>query len=286
MLLCPSTRNWRMTQITKVPTPGQDLERGIQCLRNLGRTSEVEAFRKTVIAVHQKDWRFLQAASRSFMYGNHYGYIVAGKFHRGNHRGGGKYVNSIARDRVEALRLLNQAEKLLADEKDKQAASQFYLDYANALLYSSSGNGAWKLQILTSLKKLPDYEEGYRYYYGRGGAQGAPVDKKGNPVYHHIPKSLKDSKTDGERWRWLLTKAMQTAPNRSNEIQTIFANFLQQQFGVQTMAGHGILRNQGAEDHAEEGDDKANANPYALHTLKENETIAKLATGAKRFTLP
>ena len=25
---------------------------------------------------------------------------------------------------------------------------------------------------------------------------------------------------------------------------------------------------------------------YALHTLKENETIAKLASGIKRFTLP
>ncbi|VAX36345.1 alpha-2-macroglobulin domain protein, partial [hydrothermal vent metagenome] len=269
---------------------GSDLESALQCLRNLGRINEVDELRNSAIAVHQKDWRFLKAAGNSFIHGNHYGFVVAGKFHRGTHRGGGKRVNSYKRDRVEALRLMMQAEKLIADEKDKQAASQFYLDFANALMNSQYGNGAWRLQILTNLKELPDYEEGYGYRsYRRGygySAQGAPVDKEGNPVYHKVPKSLKKSQSDGERWRWFLTKAMQVAPNRSNQIQLIFAQFLQQQFGVQTMAGHAILRNQGATDHAEEGGKQANANPYALHTLKENETIAKLATGAKRFTLP
>src|SRR5262249_18264308 len=59
------------------------------------------------------------------------------------------------------------------------------------------------------------------------------------------------------------------------------AALLESQFGVQTMAGFPIPL---WRDDA----DKKNAQPdtWALDTLTDNETIARLATGVKRFPLP
>ena len=45
----------------------------------------------------------------SYNQNNHWGYMVAGEFHRGSHRGGGKYVNALQRDRVRAMQLMNRA---------------------------------------------------------------------------------------------------------------------------------------------------------------------------------
>ena len=58
------------------------------------------------------------------------------------------------------------------------------------------------------------------------------------------------------------------------------ADYYLQQFGVQTMADYGWFFH-GRDDRKED-----TSGPYALETLKENETIARLATGIKRFTLP
>ena len=54
-----------------------DLEQGIQCLRNLNREDEVDDFREKAIAVQAKNWRVLQKAAETLTVGNHVGYIVA-----------------------------------------------------------------------------------------------------------------------------------------------------------------------------------------------------------------
>ena len=59
----------------------------------------------------------------------------------------------------------------------------------------------------------------------------------------------------------------------------IFANFLRSQFGVQTMAYYGCGF-RGDDDKARQ------SGTYALHTLSDDETIARLATGIKRFKVP
>src|SRR5438045_8214560 len=99
---------------------GDDLNLGIDCLRNLGRVEEIDDFREGVIKAHEKNWRLLQTAALSFTrHGDHYGYIVAGKFYRGHKRGGtGRFVSAMQRDRVRALQLMNQALGLQKDEAD------------------------------------------------------------------------------------------------------------------------------------------------------------------------
>jgi hypothetical protein len=261
----------------------QDYQQAVQALVQLGRTEEVDAFREKTVEAHLQNWRLLQAAAHSLLQGEHYGYIVAGEFYRGHKRGGGRFVSSAARDRVRALQLLEQARALIPNEQDRAAIGRFYLEYADAMLQGGGDREAWRLQSLTDLKTLPDYEEAYRRFgFGGDGPQGAPVDAEGNPIYYSVPKRFDEAQSDGERWRWLLAQAAEADPKRLNETRLRFANFLHQQFGVQTMAQYGWFFNRG--DEAD--DQQPESGTYALHTLGEDETIAKLATGIKRFKLP
>ena len=164
----------------------------------------------------------------------------------------------------------------LADEDTAMVeVAEFYVQFSDMMLRSHVGFQAWRLQTLTNLDELPDYEEGY---FGRNDAGGAAVDAKGNPVFHHEPKSWDAATSDGERWRWCLAKAAKVDPKRASEAAWRHADFLYRQFGVQTMQQSFMPR------AFEDNDDTPQT--YALHTLKENETIAKLATGVKRFEFP
>src|SRR5262249_11787082 len=156
-----------------------------------------------------------------------------------------------------------------AQETDKPALGQFYLHFAN-MIHSNTGQYGhyepWRLQYLTDLKTLPDYEEGY-YYRGRGwrgnnNTQGAPVDEKGNPIYHHIPKSYEKAESDGERWRYMLLQAVELDNKLINQADMILGDFCRSQYGVQTMAGYG---NFGGGDDGK--DNKSGT--FALHTLTD-----------------
>ncbi len=245
---------------------GDDLVSAIECLHHLGRVEEVDAFREAVIAVHKNNWRLLQAAAQSLVGDEHNGCIVAGKFHRGYRRGTGRWVNSVQRDRVRALQLLEQAIPRQKGETDHKALADFHAVFAEVLRKGGGYHPAWRLQVRTDLAKLPDFDEGH--YYG-GESRGAPVDEQGNPVYYQVPKSDADARSDGERWRWHLAQIVTHAPDRVSQIDLIFAGFLQGQFDVQTMEGR-----------------EAKTGVFAVHTLQDDETIARLATGVKRFKVP
>ena len=89
------------------------------------------------------------------------------------------------------------------------------------------------------------------------------------------------AKTDGERWRWALMQAGEYSVAEAQHAQFVWGQFLHSQFGVQTMAYYGAAMG-GTGDDAK----KNESGPYAVFTLKDEETIARLATGVKRFTLP
>jgi uncharacterized protein YfaS (alpha-2-macroglobulin family) len=260
---------------------GQDLTTAINCLQRLGRSDEIDDFLEAVIAVHKDNWRLLDTAAESYasQHMEHYGFLIAGKFHRGGHRGGGRYVGTMERDRTRALQLMQQALPLTAKETNKPALARFHLHFGQLLLNGAGGHEPWRLQYLTDLSQLPDYEEGYYGRY-RGNGRGAPVDANGDPIYYRVPKSYETAANDGERWRWMLTQAAEFDPNRVNEIDMQLANFFRSQFGVQTMAQYGRFGGNGGSSVENK------SGTFALHTLKDDETIAKLATGIKRFTLP
>ncbi|MBY0522870.1 MAG: hypothetical protein K2R98_05710 [Gemmataceae bacterium] len=253
----------------------KDLETGIACLQQLGRDDEIDEFREAVIEVHGNNWRLLHTSAKTYLNVQHHGAIVANKFYRGNRRGGdGRHVNAYPRDRVRALQLMQQGMNHTDKETDKKALAEFYLHFADQFM-GAADHESWRLQYLTDINQLPDYEDGD--FWNEGINRGAPVDEQGKAVFHFVPKSYEDAKSDGERWRWMLIQAAEYDPARASEIDMLFAGFLRSQFGVQTMAFYGWGR--------QDENRKDESGTFALHTLNEEETIARLASGIKRFPL-
>ncbi len=262
---------------------GDDLSFAVQCLQRLNRNEESDALREEFVAVHTQNPRALAAAARSLMSDQHYGFLVSGEFHRGSRRGGGDWVGSEERDRVVGLRWLTAARRQLLEANSPQLLEETDRVMIQYLQWSRYGGDAWKLQILTDLEgELPDYQQ-YQYRgrgrgYVLGSSSGAPVNADGTPVFHRRPENYEASASDGERWRALMAEIVLHNPGAKWSLQFSFAQFLHQQFGVQTMGGFSLPRSQdGKEDES---------GPFAVHTLKDNETIARLATGIKRFELP
>lgn len=259
-----------------------DLSSGVQCLSNLGREDEIDEFLESSIAAHSRNWRLLYRAAQQYQQINHFGFVVAGKFARGHRRGQGKYVSSFERDRVRALQLMQQAMPLAEADPAKEEVAQFFFHFAEVLKAGTFGPDSWRLQYLTDLKELPDYGEaqGFRWRRGWGMQQdkGAPVDADGKPIFYSVPESWETARSDGERWRWLLRKAAQTDKSKALAAELAFADFLLEEFGVQTLAGVGLPV---ADDNR-----KDESGTYAIHTLSDDETIARLANGIKRFPLP
>lgn len=265
------------------------LRHAVECLHSLGRVDEFDALVEETIEEQAARWQVLAAAAEHYLHINHQGQIVAGQFNRGDRRGGGRWVHATQRDRVRALQLMFQAMPLADENAEPAEAGRFYFTLAHAVLHARSHSEAWQLSELTDLETLPDYEEGW---YRGGRNQGAPVDDKGHPLLHELPESFEAAATDGQRWRFALHRAAETDPNRAAEAEYRFAQFLYTQFGVHTMGQYGIFW-RGAEMDAgqvdaavEDDEERDTSGTYALHTLQDNETIARLAIGIRRFDLP
>src|SRR5262245_2419454 len=259
----------------------QDLNSAVECLNHLGRIQEFDDLVEKTIAAHNRNWRLLQTAAQQYLSVQQQGFRIAGKYERGPHRGGGEPVNSMERDRVRALQLMRDATPLAQRDDRKSDVSRFWMNLAEMLLSNRGYSEAWRLQYLTDLSKLPDYDEGYAYYREYNGA---PVDAEGKPIYHVAPKSWDTAETDGQRWRWALSQAIENSPDQLNAVRYHLAQFLEQQFGVASLQYGNMGRFFGP--HSDDDPKKDERGTYALHTLKENETIAKLASGIKRFELP
>ena len=259
---------------------GPDLQQAVVCLNQLGQHDKIDELLESTVNVHAENWRLLQTVGQTYLQLQHQGFQIGGEFERGWRRERGKAVNTLERDRGRALQLFEQARGLSADDKDSGAVSNLLTDYGRALLSGTGYLDAWRLQVLTDLTVLPDFEDGY--YRGGGQSKGAPVDVDGNPVLHNIPESFEAAASDGERWRWLLTEAARLNPSRDQSLKLDYARFLRQQFGVQTIAQFSWWQSR----NDEVIDDRDSSGTYEVHTLTDQETIAKLASGVKRFALP
>ncbi len=247
------------------------VEHGVNSLKQLGLTYKCDVFLKKVINKHKSSARILRKVGLIYTYDlPHYGYIVAGKFKRGNSRGQGKYVNCTERDRVQSLICFKNAMENLSDYSSKEKG-QFYFDFANIVFNTSNFYNAWKLQLKTDLKKIPDFETSI---YSSYSSRFAPVKNNGEPIFIETPTSFESAKNDGERWFWLLKKVYVEDNDRKPEILFIKADFFKSQFGVNTIE-YSLRKKVGRIEKGE----------FALTTLKDDETICQLANGIKRIKL-
>ena len=261
---------------TTAENVGDDLKRAVQCLTELGRVNETDALIEAAVATHKDKWRLLWSAAHTYMGLPHQGYVIAGKFERGEHRGGGEVFNSADRDRIRALQLMVQAMPLAQREEQHVVSARYWRDLAQMLLNNRGHEEAWRLQELSDLAVLPDYEPGWG---GWRESSHAPVDEQGHPVYYTVPKGFEAAANDGQRWRWCLEQAIELDPQQAASVRLELAGFLRAQFGVETLAQWSWFFGRDSSGTDESG-------VYALHTLGEDETIARLATGIKRFKLP
>ncbi|HMO86333.1 MAG TPA: alpha-2-macroglobulin, partial [Lacipirellulaceae bacterium] len=257
-----------------------DFRRALACFQQLNRTAEIDEYRERVAARHGGNWRLLAAVAQSYLDVPHHGFRIAGAFHRGAHRGGGEMMHATARDRVRALQLFRQALALVDEDPQQQRtpeAAALASGLASALMHGGYAQ-AWRLQTLTSLGELPDYEEGYGHH---GAApRGAPVDDEGRPVFYEPPASWDAAQNDGRGWGWPLARRTAWQPDALRRELRERADFLRSQFSVRTMADYGWW-------FARPDDDADVAkSTFDLPSLGENETIARLATGIQRLTLP
>jgi uncharacterized protein YfaS (alpha-2-macroglobulin family) len=275
-------------QRDNVEQVADDLEQAVQCLNRLGLVSEIDEFAERVVAVHDQNWR-VHVRWATLLHDNTVspsGYIIAGEFIRGPHRGGGVYANAASRDRVRTLQALLRALTLI--DADQQATTRERSDVFMLLAESvgeSRLNESWTLQQLTDITELPEVSPGGfgPFQYGRSfqsASRGAPVTEDGEPVFHQLPESWDASTSDGQRWRWALQQAAAADATRLSEVDLVWAEFLQSQFGVATdVIAEPVLRTGGSEADSDVA-------TWNAHLLPDTDTIARLATGVKRLTLP
>lgn len=255
---------------------GQDLRNAINCLQQLGEENSQDELVEATVEVHRGSWRLLETASELYRYTQHYGFIIEGEFVRGWNRQEGRPVMSLNRDRVRSLQLQEMARQIVGQDNDKGAVADFYFRLANAYMADRQYNQSWQLQELTDLTTLPDYTEGHYY---DPGTRGAPVDAEGNPVTYAEPASWEAAKNDGERWRWCLAQAVENSPALLSTVRMQIASFAMNQFDVQTMQQFSWFRASGSPD-------ENRPRTFDIDTLSDEETIARLANGIKRFNLP
>ncbi|MDR0326758.1 MAG: hypothetical protein LBI05_00525, partial [Planctomycetaceae bacterium] len=258
----------------------------VQSLQHINRESELDELLESVTEVQKNSWLAIIHIAEQYDGLPGYGIVIDNKFQRGNNHDGksGQWTQVHEKDHLRALQLLNDAMPLALQETvdgEKETAdgrrqtADFFFALASAVM--PNVYQAWKLQVLTDLTVPPDYDTPEQYY--GGGSTGAPVDAEGNPIFYHFPESWETAKNDGERWRWALEQAVKCDPDQQKHVWRSQARFYQSQFGEQTLQGFNFYRS------AEQETDKT-ASILTLETLSDDETIAKLATGIKRFTLP
>ena len=98
-------RKLSLDKESDVNATAEDVALAVQCLNNLGRTNEVDEFLEGTVKAHADHWRVLRSAAQQYLNAQHQGFIVAGKFERGNHRGG-VCVAGIDDHREDASRLV------------------------------------------------------------------------------------------------------------------------------------------------------------------------------------
>ena len=265
----------------------------IAALENLNRSSEIDDFMEKFTSVYGESWRALQVAAAIWNSVDHHGRVVAGKFYRGNQQRNGEYASAFERDRIRALQLMTQAAEKVKKETDPIARGWFYIDFAEFIQNGRGGNyTSWELQDLTDIKTLPDADTENPWSEGRRSSQveGTPVNEDGTPLIFAVPESFETAKSDGERWRWALAESgkcqNETIAKLFRDEETYrLAIFYQRQFGEQTLAQIWDRFASATGDETQE-EMTRESSLLQLETLSDSETIARTATGIRRFTMP
>lgn len=270
----------RMARLRLDAGDGQpsDLLAIVTCLGQLNRIEQAEPIIESTVRKYEDEAAMVLAAAEAYTQLPSHSHQVAGEYRRGYARGGGSTMYStVEADRVRVLQLAKLALDKSGDETNLGVRA--YERLVSTLGNGREGKYAWRLQKLTDLDaELPAPEAGY-------GSQAAtsdpPVDATGEaPLLYALPHSWEVAQSDGERVRWVQAQLVQVSPEWRKWAELAYADFLHQQFGVQSLVRGGWFPEPSADGPSDE------TSALAIETLGDAESIARLATGVRRFTLP
>ena len=110
-----------------------------------------------------------------------------------------------------------------------------------------------------------------------------PSSPTARPSITVSPKASTKARNDGQRWRWALAQAAEADPGLLNTARVQPGRIsCSTSSALKPSIGHDVA---GFGRGSDRGSPRV-LRPYALDTLKDEETIARLATGIKRFKLP
>ena len=275
----------KLTLDSKVDTKlaSQALQKLLTCQTRLNQLDKVDAALQAAIAARPNDWRILEAAADGLRQVAHVGIVADQNFTRGySQRNGGRHVVTAEQDRLQSLKWLRSA-MVKAKENGVEAASDDFarmqLRLVDLIWQSRYGQLAWQLQALTDLNAEPNYLD--LEAPNSAPTRYAPATDN-QPVLYSNPESFESAKSDGERMRWALEQAKLNPATKLSATRS-WADFLHSQFSVDTLAQDmWFFQRSSSADEADKDRDEGIA---AVHTLEDNETIAKLTTGIKRFKL-
>ena len=262
------------------PTAARSFAGQALCQLQLNQVEQLDAALQAAVTARPNDWQVLEGAAMLLIQTQHQGVVADQRFTRGySQRTGGVLIQTLEQDRLQAIKWLQAAiakAKQSGLAEDAAELGQLYLNFADALILSRTGQLAWQLQAATDLEATPNYVD--IDAPGNAPARFAPA-LDNVPVTYSVPDTFDAAVNDGGRFRWALVQAKGARP-RLGAIRR-WADFLQSQFSVDTLQQDMWLfqRSKGGDEQ-----DQA-AGIAALHTLADDETIAKLSTGIKRFKL-
>ena len=252
------------------PPAGMDSGRIAECFRDvlnrLGKRNRPEEYDKLLHLVQTKyaenpDVLVMMANCRSSF--PDYGYRIGEVFTRGGNRSGtGEMLSCRERDRVFILKLFLFAMKR-AEKSVRTLPERFYGAFAGLLI--PEPERSWKLQNLTDLQNaLPDYQPRWK----AEPRLPSPVNSDGSPLFYSVPSNFDLAKNDGERLRFLLAKA-------GKEGEQMLADFLCRQLDP-SGNWRWVYRTYQSTKEGEQ----------FLKSLSDGETLAYLANGFQRISLP
>lgn len=248
---------------------GKDLQKALNSQRRLNKVQEFDGLLAELTETKKDNPDFMLAAGSAYLGATHYGQIVDNAFSRGN-RSRGQWRQVQEQDRLRALQCFMQSWKHV--EKGGVPEMVLLATIEGAITTNRRGGTMWRLYLKTDLSLKPDY----LVQQDTITSQGAPVTKDGDPDWIDLPEAWKMAKSDGERWRWLLKEIGRIVPDRAPQEEMKWLRFCHQNYSVNTLASYSWWS---------QPDVKERDGILQASTLKENETIAKMANGVKRFEL-
>ncbi len=261
------------------------LPKVLTCLQRLRLESQLDAELAGAVERFPDAPGVLMAAAETLLQASHHGYVFDQQFFRGYPaRGGvrGVFLPTSEQDRLQCLRWLARAMERVQSDAVHQEPTQrgrLYKQLARTILFQRDDRFAWRLQSLTDLSAQPVYTD--LSIQQSAPTSWAPCDGEDGPVLYRVPADWNSAASDGERLRWAIQQTM-ALPEFREEMLLFWAEFVRSQFSVVTLQEFAWQPWMPVPDASPE----AAQGVMSVHTLTDDETMARLACGVRRFSLP